>query len=268
LPAPPVKPYPYAEFGFDTGYVDTGPDAPPASPRRRRPLHPAILAAVAVLAVTLASTVGAVVFRAGRAQPAVAAGGPERGAAVTPPPTAETAITAVPTVTANASPATPIVQPTASPARSDAPPEPTRPAPPPPATKPTGDAALEAAVFDLVNQERAKAGCQSLSVDTRLTTAAREHSADMANRDYFDHNTPEGVTVATRVTNAGYKWSSVGENIAKGQKDAVSVMQSWMNSPGHRANILNCGYRNIGIGVATDSKRTKIWTQDFASPLR
>ncbi len=267
MPAPPVKPYPYADFGFDTGYVDTGPDAPP---RRRRPLHPAILAAVAVLAVTLASTVGAVVFRVGRAQPAVAAGGPERGA-VTPPPTAETAITAasaVPTVTANASPATPVVQPTASPARSDAPPESTRPAPPQPAPKPTGDAALEAAVFDLVNQERAKAGCQSLTVDTRLTAAAREHSADMAKRDYFDHNTPEGVTVATRVTNAGYKWSSVGENIAKGQKDAASVMQSWMNSPGHRANILNCGYRDIGIGVATDSKRTKIWTQDFASPLR
>jgi uncharacterized protein YkwD len=88
----------------------------------------------------------------------------------------------------------------------------------------------------------------------------------MAARNYFDHDTPEGVDVATRVTNAGYKWSSVGENIAMGQKDAASVMDSWMKSPGHRANILNCGYKHIGIGLAYRGK-SPYWTQDFGSPL-
>jgi uncharacterized protein YkwD len=130
----------------------------------------------------------------------------------------------------------------------------------------SGDATAEAAVLTLVNQERAKAGCAPLSVDARLATAARAHSADMANRNYFAHDTPEGVNVGTRVTNAGYRWSAVGENIAKGQPDAAAVMQAWMNSPGHRANILNCRFTNIGIGLAYQG-RTPLWTQDFGTPL-
>jgi len=124
----------------------------------------------------------------------------------------------------------------------------------------------EGAVLALVNQERAKAGCKALTMDSRLTAAARGHSADMAAKNYFDHTSQDGTAFADRIKRAGYQWSTAGENIAKGQKDAASVMTSWMNSPGHRANILNCAYKNIGIGLAYDAKRTPYWTQDFAAP--
>jgi uncharacterized protein YkwD len=117
-----------------------------------------------------------------------------------------------------------------------------------------------------VNTERAKAGCAAVTVDDRLTAAARGHSADMAARSYFSHTTPEGVDFATRITNAGYRWSGAGENIAKGQRTPQDVMTSWMNSAGHKANILNCGFKNLGVGVAADAGGSLLWTQDFGSP--
>jgi uncharacterized protein YkwD len=147
-----------------------------------------------------------------------------------------------------------------------APPTSTAPSPSP-TESPTGNAAFEAEVVTIVNQERAKVGCPAVTVDDRLTAAARAHSADMAARNYFSHTTPEGVDFATRITNAGYRWSGAGENIAKGQRTPQEVMTSWMNSDGHKANILNCGYKNLGVGVAADSSGTLLWTQDFASPL-
>jgi uncharacterized protein YkwD len=147
-----------------------------------------------------------------------------------------------------------------------APPTSTAPSPSP-TESPTGNAAFEAEVVTIVNQERAKVGCPAVTVDDRLTAAARAHSADMAARNYFSHTTPEGVAFATRITNAGYRWSGAGENIAKGQRTPQEVMTSWMNSDGHKANILNCGYKNLGVGVAADSSGTLLWTQDFASPL-
>jgi uncharacterized protein YkwD len=136
-----------------------------------------------------------------------------------------------------------------------------------PGPAPTGLSAYEAAVFAQVNQQRSQAGCPALTVDTRLVTAARGHSTDMANRGYFDHTTPEGVTFSQRVTQAGYRWSMAAENIASGQQTPDSVMNAWMNSSGHRANILNCGYRNIGVGLAYDGRRTPFWTQDFGTLL-
>jgi uncharacterized protein YkwD len=144
---------------------------------------------------------------------------------------------------------------------------PSSPAPGPTGAPPAGNAAFEAQVATLVNTERAKAGCAALVVDDRLTAAARAHSADMASRNYFSHTTPEGVDFATRITNSGYRWSGAGENIAKGQRTPQDVMTSWMNSPGHKANILNCGFKNLGVGVAADATGTLVWTQDFASPL-
>jgi uncharacterized protein YkwD len=147
-----------------------------------------------------------------------------------------------------------------------APPTSTAPSPSPTESQ-TGNAAFEAEVVTIVNQERAKVGCPAVTVDDRLTAAARAHSADMAARNYFSHTTPEGVDFATRITNAGYRWSGAGENIAKGQRTPQEVMTSWMNSDGHKANILNCGYKNLGVGVAADSSGTLLWTQDFASPL-
>jgi len=114
-------------------------------------------------------------------------------------------------------------------------------------------------VFTLVNQARAQAGCKPLINDPRLATAAQQHSDDMANRNYFSHTTPEGVTFDKRETNAGYP-SPGGENIAQGQTSAQQVMTDWMNSPGHRANILNCAFVAIGIGLNTHRWD---WTQDF-----
>jgi uncharacterized protein YkwD len=170
-------------------------------------------------------------------------------------------------------PATPTDPPTTTSAPAPAPTttRPTTTAPPPPTATPTvppasGNAALEAEVLSIVNQERAKAGCPAVTADDRLTAAARGHSADMAARGYFSHTTPEGVEFATRITEAGYRWSRAGENIAKGQRTPQAVMTSWMNSAGHKANILNCGFRNLGVGVAADASGALVWTQDFASP--
>ncbi|MFI7541402.1 CAP domain-containing protein [Actinoplanes sp. NPDC049599] len=162
-------------------------------------------------------------------------------------------------------------QPTATPTT---PPTPSTPAPasptatkPPTTSPPTGNAALEAEVVKIVNTERATAGCAALTTDDRLIAAARGHSADMAARGYFSHTTPEGVEFSTRLTSAGYRWSGAGENIAKGQRTPADVMTSWMTSAGHKANILNCGFKNIGVGVAADAQGALVWTQDFASPL-
>lgn len=121
---------------------------------------------------------------------------------------------------------------------------------------------VEAAVFAMVNAERAKAGCQPLQADKRLITSARGHSQDMASRNYFSHNTPEGRNPFQRMADAGYP-RSAGENIAAGQRTPQAVMNSWMNSAGHRANILNCGYKAIGVGVANGGSFGIYWTQNF-----
>jgi uncharacterized protein YkwD len=132
-------------------------------------------------------------------------------------------------------------------------------APPTTTTAPAPPPTQGQQVFTLVNQARAQAGCKPLVNDLRLATAAQQHSDDMANRNYFSHTTPEGVTFDKRETAAGYP-SPGGENIAQGQTTAQQVMTDWMNSPGHRANILNCSFATIGIGVNT---RRWDWTQDF-----
>jgi uncharacterized protein YkwD len=135
--------------------------------------------------------------------------------------------------------------------------------PPPPVvtttTTSTPPASQTQQVFALVNQARTQAGCKALADDPRLDTAAQQHSDDMADRDYFSHTTPEGVTFDKRETAAGYP-SPGGENIAAGQSSAQQVMTAWMNSSGHRANILNCSFVAIGIGLNTHGW---YWTQDF-----
>jgi uncharacterized protein YkwD len=114
-------------------------------------------------------------------------------------------------------------------------------------------------VFTLVNQARAQAGCAALKNDARLTEAAQGHSDDMSANHYFDHTTPSGVTFDAREKAAGYPTPG-GENIAEGQTSAQQVMTDWMNSSGHRANILNCQFTVIGIGLNTNGR---YWTQDF-----
>jgi uncharacterized protein YkwD len=124
-----------------------------------------------------------------------------------------------------------------------------------------GGSSTELAVIRLTNAERAKAGCTALRTDARLALAARRHSADMAAKGYFDHNSQDGTTPWTRMERAGYS-SPGAENIAMGQRTAAEVMNSWMNSPGHRANILNCKLRAIGVGIARGGTGL-YWTQDF-----
>jgi uncharacterized protein YkwD len=143
-----------------------------------------------------------------------------------------------------------------------------RPAPPPETSQPTQtpkqqagspDPAKAAEVVDLVNQFRESAGCDPLKVDSRLTDAAQKHSTDMAQNNYFNHTSQDGRTFDQRIRAAGYQ-SPSAENIAKGQTSAQQVMQSWMQSDGHRRNILNCRYSAIGVAV---DKQGWLWTQDF-----
>ncbi|MFB4317709.1 CAP domain-containing protein [Actinomadura sp. 21ATH] len=119
-------------------------------------------------------------------------------------------------------------------------------------------------VVALTNAERRKKGCAALTVDSRLRTAAQRHSADMVARGYFSHSSPGGKGPGDRITAAGYRWSTYGENIAAGQRTPASVVSSWMNSSGHRANILNCSFKNIGIGLARKGG-TPYWTQVFGA---
>ncbi|MFB7514261.1 CAP domain-containing protein [Streptomyces sp. NPDC056144] len=121
--------------------------------------------------------------------------------------------------------------------------------------------AAEAEVLRLVNVERAKVGCSPVSADARLAGLARAFSADMEARNFFDHTDPDGATPWNRAEQAGIA-NLAGENIARGQVDAAAVMTSWMNSDGHRANILNCEFTTLGVGVEFGDGGPW-WTQDF-----
>ncbi|MER8048114.1 CAP domain-containing protein [Streptomyces sp. NPDC094032] len=123
------------------------------------------------------------------------------------------------------------------------------------------EAAAEAEVVRLVNVERAKVGCVAVRSDADLAALAGAFSADMAARGFFDHTNPDGLTPWARADKAGV--SGLGaENIARGQVDAAAVMKSWMASDGHRANILNCDYKTLGVGVHF-ADGGPWWTQDF-----
>ncbi|MFD8223083.1 CAP domain-containing protein [Streptomyces massasporeus] len=122
----------------------------------------------------------------------------------------------------------------------------------------------EAQVLTLVNKERAAAGCSPVTANDRLTRAADDYSDVMASSGVMSHTGPDGSTMTTRVEAAGYQWSTLGENIAQGQADAASVMKSWMNSPGHRANILNCSFKELGVGVHFGDGGPW-WTQNFGA---
>ncbi|MFG2292757.1 CAP domain-containing protein [Streptomyces sp. NPDC048603] len=128
----------------------------------------------------------------------------------------------------------------------------------------TVNTSAESAVLALVNKERAAAGCGALTSNAKLSNAARAYSDTMARAGVMSHTGPDGSTMTSRVEAAGYKWSTLGENIARGQADADAVMKAWMNSPGHRANILNCSFKEIGIGVHKGDGGPW-WTQNFGA---
>ncbi|MFJ8052778.1 CAP domain-containing protein [Streptomyces luteogriseus] len=128
---------------------------------------------------------------------------------------------------------------------------------------PDGLAGTAAAVIDLTNRERTRHGLPPLSADPLLTTAAQAHSADMVARAFYAHTAPDGGQPWDRAAAAGSTRRSIGENIACGQRSPAEVVEGWMNSPGHRANILKPGFTHIGIGFAGGGRAGMYWTQLF-----
>jgi putative transposon-encoded protein len=124
-----------------------------------------------------------------------------------------------------------------------------------------------AEVLRLVNQERAAQSppLAPLTLSTELRTAAQNYAQYMGEAKFFSHTGLDGSTPGSRITAAGYHWTAYGENIAAGQPTPSAVMTAWMNSSGHRANILNSRFREIGIGVAvvSGSEYNIYWVQDF-----
>ncbi|MFT3851885.1 MAG: CAP domain-containing protein [Ilumatobacteraceae bacterium] len=123
---------------------------------------------------------------------------------------------------------------------------------------------VAATVVALTNQARAEAGVAPVVEDGRLDAAAGAHSADQAARSTMTHTGADGSNPGQRMTAAGFKWQTWGENVAAGQTSAAQVVQAWLNSPGHRTNMLNGAYSSIGIGVATGPNGVLYWTMDLA----
>lgn len=127
--------------------------------------------------------------------------------------------------------------------------------------------ALESEVVRLVNLERSKNGLQPLKENWELSRVARYKSQDMANKNYFSHTSPTYGSPFRMMESFGIRYSAAGENIAKGQKTPQAVMTAWMNSPGHRSNILSPSYTQIGVGLAKNKSGNAYWTQMFIKPL-
>jgi len=122
---------------------------------------------------------------------------------------------------------------------------------------------LAKAAVCLINKQRARRGLRKLRVNSRLSEAARRHTVDMVKRNYFGHTSRSGSNVVARIARTGYMrgaraWT-VGENLAwgsGGRSTPREIMAAWMNSPGHRANILRSRFREIGIGVVFEAPRS------------
>ena len=131
----------------------------------------------------------------------------------------------------------------------------------------TTSGTIEAQVLQLTNNERAKAGCGPLRTNSALTEAAEAHAADMVDHHYFSHDSLDGRNPFDRMRAAGFTGGSMAENIAVGYQTASAVVEGWMNSDGHRRNILNCTYTMIGIGYDPGQVKPDwgngSWVQDF-----
>ncbi|TPV46212.1 CAP domain-containing protein [Bacillus dicomae] len=119
---------------------------------------------------------------------------------------------------------------------------------------------FEQRVVELTNAERAKQGLPALKIDNELSKVARIKSEDMQKNNYFDHNSPTYGSPFDMMKKFGISYTSAGENIAQGQRTPEEVVQAWMNSAGHRANILNNGFTHIGVGYVESGN---YWTQQF-----
>lgn len=235
----------------------------PSLGRRRRrgdelPGRSTLLAILAALTVLLGSGAAVTLTAAQLPQQPPAAGTGTLGAAPNPS-SNPSSNPAADRTGSGAQALSPSPTPTALPATEPPPPA----APDPPARERTDEiTALEDEVTALTNAERAAAGCGELRTDERLRTAARGHSRDMADNDYFSHTGLDGSSPTDRAQAAGYD-GGVAENIAVGYRTPADVMRGWMNSDGHRNNLLNCSHRVIGVGLAYDSGGRAYWTQNF-----
>ena len=128
---------------------------------------------------------------------------------------------------------------------------------------------VRAEMLAQVNAQRRKAGAPALKLDRDLQQAAQAHAQDMLARGYFAHKSPSGTSVRERSREAGYTWRTIGENIAEGQTSVNEVMTSWMGSPGHRQNILNPKFHDLGVGLVLGKTRSGeyrvIWVQNFGA---
>lgn len=126
--------------------------------------------------------------------------------------------------------------------------------------------AYQSQVVSLVNQERAKQGLSPLKINAKLSDVATKKAEDMRDKGYFSHTSPTYGSPFDMMKQFGIRYSSAGENIAKGQKTPEAVMNGWMNSQGHRDNILNSSYTEIGVGYVTDGSGNTYWVQMFIRP--
>lgn len=263
--------------GGDAGDAGSGADAGRAAQRRkrqnrRRAIGGAVVAACVaggglVYLGSLPGKRGAEAGGGASASPLAALSAPDANAGVpsaSPSPSASASASPSPSASASAS-ASPSPSTGSSKAPAPTPPKTSAPRPPAPAPAPA-PAGVAGQVIALVNSERAAAGCGPLKEDPQLRSAAQGHSDDMAQRNYFSHTDPDGGDPGTRTTAAGYRWSTYGENIAMGQQTAQDVMDSWMKSPGHRANILNCSFKDIGVGMRPGAGGPW-WTQNFGARM-
>lgn len=130
---------------------------------------------------------------------------------------------------------------------------------------PDDPAATIAALVESHNLERTTSGRRPLAVNEALTAAAQAHADDMAARRRMSHRGSDGSSPFRRMGRAGYRYERAGENVAAGQRSVAEVMRAWMNSPGHRRNVLG-KFTEIGAGRATDERGTPYWCVTFGTP--
>lgn len=136
--------------------------------------------------------------------------------------------------------------------------------------------ALEQQVLELINQQRANGGCDPLVMQSQLNAAAQGHANAMAVKNFFGHASKNGAKFSSRIKAQGYRGRKFAENIAAGYASAEKVVSIWMNSKGHRVNIMNCAYTETGIALAyqeddaplpgSDYPMRYYWVQEFAKP--
>ncbi|TYQ16181.1 UNVERIFIED_CONTAM: spore coat assembly protein SafA/uncharacterized YkwD family protein [Acetivibrio alkalicellulosi] len=126
--------------------------------------------------------------------------------------------------------------------------------------------AQENEVIRLVNAERSKNGLPALKANWQVSRVARYKSQDMVDKGYFSHTSPTYGSPFRMMESFGVKFSTAGENIAMGQRTPAEVMNAWMNSPGHRNNILSPSFTEIGVGLAKAANGRTYWTQMFIKP--